>query len=244
MSTAIAISNLVQLADTGDATSYATASYTPTANLLIIAVVVNTKGTTPDTPTLSGNGLTWVQVATVTFDSIAAPTARLTLFRAMGAAPSAGALTADFAGATQTSGQIYVSEFSNINTGGTNGSAAVVQSATNRSDSIAAGAYLTVALGSFADPANATFAVYCMTPNTTMAAGQNFTQQWYNGVATPGINTMTENASGGGNLTTAFEQNADGSAHPMAGIAIEIANVPDPTAGGGAQLMLQGIGVQ
>lgn len=115
--------------DSADANSYTTASsFTPGANRLVLAFVENSKGSTADTPTVSGNSLTWVQVTTVTFST--GNRRRLTLFRAMGASPTNGALTADFAGVNQTSIAISVFEFDGVDTSGTNGSGAIVQAPT------------------------------------------------------------------------------------------------------------------
>lgn len=134
------------------ATSWPTASVTPTANaLVIVAVAVRIATSPPTTPTLSGNGLTYVQIADVRFDQIATPLHGLTLFRAMGAAPTAGAITIDFAGVSHQSIAWDVIEFSGVNTGGTNGSAAVVQSATANVDGLLS---ITTPLAAFADSAN------------------------------------------------------------------------------------------
>lgn len=106
-----------------DTSSYATASFTPTANRLVLVMVINTKATAADTCTLSGNGMTWVELTNTAY---AATLSRITLFRGMSASPSAGALTATF-GATQTSAIIRVIEVSNTDTTGSNGSGAIVQ---------------------------------------------------------------------------------------------------------------------
>lgn len=124
---------------TTGATSYVTATnYTIAANALALAFVVNSKASAPDTPTFSGNGMTWVQVKTVTCNTIAAPTQRLTVFRGMTNATSTStAGTASFGGATQTGCAIKVFEFTNVNTGGTNGSQAVAQCQTGNADTTA-----------------------------------------------------------------------------------------------------------
>ena len=114
---------------TSNVSSFSTSSITPTANTLLLATVANSKATAADLPTLSGCGLTWVQVATVTWDTSSIK--RVTLFRALGASPSAGALTADFGGVAQTGCHICVVEWGGVDTSGTNGSGAIVQSATN-----------------------------------------------------------------------------------------------------------------
>src|SRR5688572_21294544 len=83
---ALAVNSLAGSSSTTDATSYATASITPTGNALVILVVANTfSSNPPTTPTATGNGLTWVQVATeVTANGDAFDNKRLTIFRAMG----------------------------------------------------------------------------------------------------------------------------------------------------------------
>lgn len=119
----IAFAGLGSLSSVSDATSYATgSSYTPSANALVLAMVVNTAGTA-GTPTFSGNNLTWVEIATVPFLS---SQYRLTVFRAMGGAPSAGTGTASFGG-TQTGCIIRVIEFTGVDTSGSDGSGALVQ---------------------------------------------------------------------------------------------------------------------
>lgn len=171
---AITKTNLTSGVNTTDATSFQTANITPTANRLVLLAVLSTiASTTPNEPTASGNGLTYVKVATVTFHTIASPWSRLTLFRAMGASPTTGRITMDFGGQTQGSCNWSVTEFDGINTTGTNGSGAIVQSATNYADA-SAGA-LTVALASFGHVDNATFAAFAsglngsFTPNGSLS---------------------------------------------------------------------------
>jgi hypothetical protein len=138
-----------------DAASHATASYTPTANRLVLAVLGTDTfaGGAAPTSTAAGNGLTWVEVATVPFATISETNTRLTVFRAMGATPSAEALTFTHSG-TVSSAAWSIIEFTGMDTSGTNGSGAIVQSATNRSDSATD---LAVTLASFGSTNNATF---------------------------------------------------------------------------------------
>ena len=129
---AMTISQLGQVADGTDAITYSTTSQSPAANSLVLAAVLNCKATTPDTPVLSGNGLTWVVVGVST---VFGSSSRLTLFRAMGAAPTPGVVTATFGGATQIGCSIACVEFKNVKTTGTNGSGAVQQVSQNGSTS-------------------------------------------------------------------------------------------------------------
>lgn len=129
---AISAANLVSNSTGANQSSYTTASITPGANKLILAVIKSTQaasGQVNAIPTLTGNGLTWVEVGTIQSGN-SAPGTRTTLFRAMGASPSAGAVTIDFGGVSQNYCGWSIGEFDGIDTGGSNGSAAVVQSKT------------------------------------------------------------------------------------------------------------------
>src|SRR3989304_6365671 len=82
---AITYNGLTQGSGTG---SPSTASITPGANRLVL-VGVQCYDQSANITTLSGNGLTYVPI----FDNIAySETTVVSLFRAMGAAPSAGAI--------------------------------------------------------------------------------------------------------------------------------------------------------
>lgn len=89
-----------------DANSYATGSHTPAASRVLVAVVQNDKATTPDLPTVSGNGLTWSLLTdgtnSATIVKASGTQFRLSVLAALtGGSPSAGAVTADFGGVTQ-----------------------------------------------------------------------------------------------------------------------------------------------
>lgn len=145
----------------GNVLTFVTASITPTANNLILAAIVieTTTSTNPGNPSLSGNGLTWVLVDTagggsVLYDSTSTSRRKLFIFRAMGSSPSAGAVTIT---PNETSvGVLWViDQFSGIDTSGTNGSGAIVQSAVNK-DETGAATTLTATLGAFGSTNNAT----------------------------------------------------------------------------------------
>lgn len=155
---AITQASLTSGSDNVDNSSFATASITPTANRLILAAIYNSKSTAPAAPTLSGNGLTWVSIATIIFNEGQAVERRISLFRAMGASPSAGAMTIDFAGVNQTSCGWSIFELDGIDTSGTNGSGAIVQSVTN--ELTVSGTSLTVTLAAFGSTDNGAVAVF------------------------------------------------------------------------------------
>jgi hypothetical protein len=122
---------------TTNASSYATGSYSITGNALVLAFVRNYKATLPDIPTMSGNSLTWVNIGTQLYGTTGTPLMRLTVFRALGAAPTTGATTMSYGGNTQD-GTIYeIVEIPRADTSGTNGSGAIVQIVFNAADSTA-----------------------------------------------------------------------------------------------------------
>jgi hypothetical protein len=136
-------------------TAFVTASVSPFADRLITVAVSSTAVSSGDNaaPTLAGNGLTWVQVDTAVTKT---NWGRVTLFRSMGAAPTTGAVTITFSDA-QNDCLWEVREWADVDTGGTNGSAAIAQSANNRNDSATS---LTATLGAFSSANNATYGVF------------------------------------------------------------------------------------
>ena len=74
---------------------YVTASHTPAPNTLQLLEVVARTNISVDTvqPTVTGNGLTWVLVNDIVYDTTSSSRKRLSVFRAMGSSPSTGACT-------------------------------------------------------------------------------------------------------------------------------------------------------
>jgi hypothetical protein len=137
---------LTEGAATGAITAQATASVTPAANKLeLLTVVTATVGGAATPSSVTGNGLNWVLVNDATFGNV-----RCTVYRSMGASPSAGALTINY-GVAQTNVLWQLAEFSNVNTTGADGAGAVVQSAIGQANS----PNVTATLGANPSPANA-----------------------------------------------------------------------------------------
>lgn len=134
-------------------TSTSTASITPAANKLIVAAIgcYRSLGTAVQ-PTLSGNGLTWVAINSQTV-ATGGDSLRVTVFRSMGAAPSTGVITINYGGVTHAFSTWSVVEFDGVDTSGTNGSGAVVQSAVGSGTSTTALA----TLAAFGSASNATY---------------------------------------------------------------------------------------
>lgn len=193
------------------ATSFNTASVSPTANDLILLWVVSSA----NLPTsVTGNGLTWVQITSQTTVDKSA------VYRTMGAAPSAGAITIDFGANSQAEIDWVVVDYSGTNTSGTNGSGAIVQSAIN--SSATAVTSLTVTLPSAIGTGNAVAVAFGHGSTDAQTAGGSYTK-------------LGENAAGGILGDFAHEWNATGTTTPSMswslsdvahGIAVEIAIPP------------------
>lgn len=221
---AISASNLTSGTDTGGTDTASTASISPTSNNLIIATVETrtTASATVTTPTCSGNGLTWVQIATIQWDNTATSYKRTTMFRALGSSPSSGSITFDCDGQNQTEFNWFVDEFSGVNLSGTNGSGAIVQSATNSNESPAPSTSITVTLNTFEDSGNATYGTLMREDETSSGSDS----------AGSGFNVLASFQAGTGNFDGASEwKNVEdttvdysfgGSAVQNAGIAVEI----------------------
>jgi len=155
-----------------DATSYNTASITPTARRLVLAAVYSRCTNPPASPSLSGNGLTWVVVATkVSADNLG----RLTLYRALiTSTTSTGAVAISFGAVEQLRCGWSIAEFAGIDIGGANGANAIVQSATAIADP---GNSITTTLAAFASLNNATYGAMAQhsADVTNITEGSGFT---------------------------------------------------------------------
>ncbi len=191
---AVVATNLTTGSD-GDGNSTAvTASISPTANNLILISISLRNGSSinPSVSSISGNGLTWVKVNSVVFDTASTSRRTVETWRALGASPSSGAITIT---ATENETDITwsVDQFSGIDTSGTNGSGAIVQSATNKDEANTASS-LTVTLAAFGSTDNATFGAFATANDTDgHVAGSGFAIVGSaSGPGTNGLSTATE----------------------------------------------------
>lgn len=156
----------------GTVSSQVTADVSPTSNKLQLLMVFNDQSSGAAVePTVSGCGLTWVKINTVNDIT----EYRVTLFRALGTVVGAPChLTIDFgAGAEWAVGYTWT-EFTGMDTTGTNGSGAIVQDNTFKSTSTSTP---TVDLGAFSSIDNATFgAVAIEVGSPAIAQGSGFTE--------------------------------------------------------------------
>ncbi len=175
---AVTVSNLATMSSVTSASSYTTSSISPSANKLLLLTVASRTGITanPNQPTVTGNGLTWVAVDSRVYDDTSSSRRRITLFRAMGTSPTSGTLSIDFGGQTQTNYSAVVDQVSGMDTSGTNGSGAIVQSANNY-DSSSSSSTLSVTLAAFGNTNNATYGTFANGDGVAdPTAGSGFTQ--------------------------------------------------------------------
>lgn len=121
------------LTNGGHASTFVTASVSPTGNRLILVTIhayVSTGSVNPGTPTVTGNGITYTLEKAQDVDTSGVDRATMWVFRGMAASPSAGAITiASFGAVTPTRVAWSVDQSdANVDTTGTNGSGAIVQS--------------------------------------------------------------------------------------------------------------------
>ena len=172
---AISATSLTSGSATANATSFTTASITPGSNTLVLAFVFGFRTIGSDsTPTLSGNGLTWVNID---HRGLGCSNENMTLFRAMGAAPSAGAVTIDYGVATHDAAAWSIVEFSGVDTSGTDGSGAIVQIASGNA-ATCSDTSETATLAAFGSADNGTY----------------FAVRWYDQTAPGELTTASPNA--------------------------------------------------
>lgn len=107
------------LADNVDRTSYTYASWTPKPNRYYLAwIAYSIAAGVAVSPTVTGNSMTWVTRSDL--EVIGGSTTGCTLFVAFsGAAPTTGTTVFDFAGVTQTHGDIHIVEVDGADLSGT-----------------------------------------------------------------------------------------------------------------------------
>jgi hypothetical protein len=154
--------------------SYTGRNCSPLPNRLVLAAVRSqkTNSTNPEIPTLSGCGLTWAQVATVTAGT-GATRQRLTVFRAFASTAVSGFVTADFGGVTQNGVCMHIFDVAqSSDSGGSNGSAAVVQAVTNSFT----GTTGSVTLAAFANSNNGTIGFFAKSNSANTTPGTGFVE--------------------------------------------------------------------
>jgi hypothetical protein len=161
---------------------YTTAAISPAPNTLVTIAVLGHRDRigvdppigAPPSPTVSGGGMTaWTEVATITFDAVGTPQKRLTIYRAMSAAPGSGPLTITFSNIVSNC-QWIVSQWTGAETSGVNGAGAIVQTGSSRGDGVSG---LTVPLTAFGNPNNVAYGVFGVRSSVpAVSPGTGFTE--------------------------------------------------------------------
>ena len=171
----VAFTNLGGALDNTGGSTTVTSSVTLTANRLHLLTVSSQQfnGSPAATPTCTG----WTQVATFVYYNAGGtdiPSNRLTVLRQMPGSNATGTHTIDFGGTSQTEVVWAIDQSdANVETGGTNGSSAIVQSVTNSGN----GTALSATLAAFGSTDNGTFgaAVTYASGMTPWTVGTSFT---------------------------------------------------------------------
>jgi Invasin, domain 3/Bacterial Ig-like domain (group 1)/Calcineurin-like phosphoesterase len=161
--------------DVNNVKIFTTASISPAPNTLVtVAVTTHNATAAAPAPTLTGGGMaSWDVVATVTYDAVGLPKKRITIFRAMSAAPGSGPITIT-SSVTLSNCQWIVSLWSGVETSGTNGSGAIVQTGTNAADAVTT---LATPLAPFGNSANVAYGVFGINSNVVaITPGAGFTE--------------------------------------------------------------------
>jgi hypothetical protein len=214
---AIASTTLTSGNDASGVSSKATASVTLTANrLYFLTVTTRTASGDPNHATATSTGATWVEVNSNNYDNSGSQK-RTTVLRTLVGSNQTGAVTIDFASQTQSDVVWAIDEFTGMDTTGTNGSGAVVQSVVNQ-DRTGSGTTLTTTLAAFGSASNATWGA-CSIGNgaSTSTAGSGFAKVSENNT-TSNLRLMTEFK----NSNDTSVDFTSGTAAELGGIAVEI----------------------
>jgi len=209
-----------------DGASFSTASISPSTDKLLLVDVAAEAVTANDNvqPTLTGCGVTWVVVQSLIGSSGGGSGgeqySRQTMFRAMGT-PTTGVLTLDFDSHNQTAVLWSVCEKGNVDTSGTNGSGAIVQSAVND----ASAASLSVILAAFSNGGNATHGAYhavIEATGLTITNGTGFTEETEQTADLSGGWYATQQTQYRNDNDTTVDITLSATVESVTGIAIEI----------------------
>jgi hypothetical protein len=159
-----------------------TASISPAANALVTVAVMGHHGPLASPPpAVSGGGMaSWTLVATVTFDKIASPQKRVSVYRALSPSPGRAPLQIAFAN-PQANCEWLVSQWQGVEASGTNGAGAIAQVDSARGDAVKG---LVVNLSGFLDSRDVAYGVFGVRNQAAVVTpGTGFTEiaEWPSG---------------------------------------------------------------
>jgi len=174
---AIGATALTSGSTTSNVTNVDTASVTLHANRLELLAVQNSR----DAGLAGGcaatsTGATWHELAHSSYHTAGTPTRRVTLLYTLVGSNATGIININFGGNTQDGIAWSLTEFDGVNTSGTDGIGALVQSATNSGGSGATQVTCTLA-NSFSDAVNnVAFGMFGRSGNGGITPGSGFTE--------------------------------------------------------------------
>lgn len=207
---------LVTLADTGNASSYATAAFTCGSFRLVLALVITSDTINPAAASLTSLHGTWTMIANTNYDTTGTPLHRLSLWRLMNTNGTQSSTLTNTVSDAATGCIINVLEFAGINSNGTGGSAAVTNIVMGAAD---AGANPTITLAAIGHPSNGAYGNFGNDINgfagTAINGWVEAVDNGFNTPATGGYNTFRLNTQS--NVVAVTRAAAD-----WAGVACEI----------------------
>lgn len=156
--------------NTSTLTSYLTASVAPAANHLILVGVIPSVATASP-PTVTGNGITYDNIGTISSGN-----RRLSLFRGMNAAPIAEEILLDFGATSVASVSWFVIEVDGVDTSGVNGAGAIEGAAVTGLDAAGTATQLQTSLPSFEHANNVHFRCTGLSISSTIANDVDFAE--------------------------------------------------------------------
>jgi hypothetical protein len=198
-----------------DATSYATASWTPpTTGIILLAFIAARSGGSADAASVTGNSLTWTQIGS---NVNATSGHKLCLFAALAAGATTGATTVDWGANSQNGTTMVFCQVTGVDT--TGGLAAVfVQSPSNTGS----GTTGTVTLSAAANSNNRPFAAFYHGTNESKTFRTNWTELDDLGGTGPTRNLETQCRSDAFETTASATWTTSG---VWSGIAVELKNL-------------------
>ena len=115
---AISGTTVASVFTSGNATSYATGSYTPTASRLMVCSICSELSGAPVIIAVTGNDLTWLPIASYQADTTGTQNLIAIYAAYSGESPSAGAVTVDYGVITQAGGSVIVDEYDGVDMSG------------------------------------------------------------------------------------------------------------------------------